>query len=115
MTAAKLPRAFWSTSEEAIHKSHDPGIGESGQIESAILVIGFKQQAEWRFGKDQLTERELNREARDAPTKKGIGEDSLDLPKSMQTEFQIIIKRSDWIMLQPRAYSQAAGQLTCEI
>jgi hypothetical protein len=29
---------FWSTSEEAIHKAHDPGIGESGQIESAILV-----------------------------------------------------------------------------
>ena len=95
MTAAKLPRAFWSTSEEAIHKSHDPGIGESRQIESAILVIGLKQQAKWRFKEDQLTERKLNREARDTPTKKGIGEDSLDLPKSAQTEFQIITKRSD--------------------
>lgn len=36
MTAAKFPKAFWSTSEEAIHKAHVPEIGESG-AESVIV------------------------------------------------------------------------------
>jgi hypothetical protein len=41
IAAAKLPRAFWSTSEEAIHKAQVAEIGGLELDESAILLLGL--------------------------------------------------------------------------
>jgi hypothetical protein len=41
MAAAKLPKAFWSTSEEAIHKAQVAETGELEQEVSAILLSGL--------------------------------------------------------------------------